>query len=54
MLLFKELERIDRLHHLIRCQATGTPDELATRLHISRRQLYNILEFLRDVGAEKI
>jgi len=51
MIFFNEIERIQRLHKYIMLQKTGTPDEFASRLHISRRQLYNILDELRDLGA---
>jgi len=42
-----DLEKLDRLDHLIRRKATGCPDELAKRLGISNSTLYEILSFLR-------
>ena len=51
-LLFKYLERINRMNDLITMKATGNPDEFSQRLNISRRQLYNDLEMLREIGAE--
>lgn len=52
MILFEEINRIQSLHQLILFQNTGTPEELASYLHISRRQLYNVLGELKDLGAE--
>lgn len=46
----KYIERITYLDELIRKERTGTPEELANRLSISRAQLYNIIESLRDEG----
>ena len=51
MQLFETIDRILRIHKLIQREATGTPDEFAKRLHLKRRQLYNILEEFRDYGA---
>jgi predicted DNA-binding transcriptional regulator YafY len=52
MYLFESIERIKRIHDLIKREATGTPDEFAERLHLKKRQLQNILEELRDWGAD--
>jgi predicted DNA-binding transcriptional regulator YafY len=52
MQLFDTIDRVHRIHKLIQREATGTADEFADRLHIRRRQLYNILEEFRDYGAE--
>jgi hypothetical protein len=51
MQLFDTIERAHRIHQLIRRKATGNPDEFAEKLHLRRRQLYNILEEFRDYGA---
>ena len=52
MTLFQQIERMKYIHHLIRTQATGEPDNFAEKLNLSRRQLYNILGALQDFGAE--
>ena len=52
MVLFNEIERLNRINYLIKHRATGTPDELASKLPISRRQLFNLLEFFNDIGAQ--
>ncbi len=50
MQLLKKLQLFDRLHHLIRTSSTGTPKELARRISLSERQLYRLIEELKDMG----
>jgi predicted DNA-binding transcriptional regulator YafY len=52
MEFIKQIERLQQLNKLVREQRTGTPEELAERLGLSRRQLYAYLEFLRDYGVD--
>ena len=52
MELRNEIHRLNRLHRLIRMCNTGSPDELAQKLHISERHLYNVLDDLRALGAK--
>lgn len=52
MKAIQKLEQLDRLDRLVRTRATGTPGELAKRLGISRRSVFNLLESLKDLGAE--
>lgn len=52
MALFQQIDRMKYIHHLIRTCATGEPDIFSEKLGLSRRQLYNILEEIRDLGAE--
>lgn len=52
MEIIHELKRIQKIHELILSGKTGTPDELARYLNISRRQLYYTLDELRNLGAE--
>lgn len=40
------------LHKCIVQESTGTPCELAQRLRISKRHLYNLLDEFKDMGAE--
>ena len=49
--MLKQTQRIERLHHLIRRNATGTPKDCAKRLDISERQLYNTIELMKELGA---
>lgn len=51
MQLFETIDRIQRMHQLIQNESTGTPCEFAERFHISRRQLYNLLEEFKGFGA---
>lgn len=45
------LERLERIDHLIRIKGTGTPADLANRLHISQRSVYQYLNLMREMGA---
>ena len=44
----KQIERLQLLNKLVREKRTGSPEELAERLGVSRAKLYLILEELRD------
>lgn len=46
--IFQRLVRIDQL---IRIKATGTPVELADKLGISERSVYEYLNLMKDLGA---
>ena len=52
MTLVEKLYLLDRIHHLIRKKGTGTPTQLAQRLGISNRTVYNIINTLKDLGAD--
>ena len=52
MKAIEQLERLQRIHDLIRIERTGTPNEFANSLHISRRQLYEYIEVIKDLGVE--
>ncbi|WP_341840001.1 HTH domain-containing protein [Chitinophaga caseinilytica] len=45
------LDRLQRLDHLIRTKATGTPTQLARRIGVSERCLYKYLNLMKDFGA---
>jgi predicted DNA-binding transcriptional regulator YafY len=47
----KQLERLQKIHKLIKSENTGTPAELAGKLHISPRLTYLLLEQLREMDA---
>lgn len=42
---------IERIVHLARARATGTPDELVKKLGVDRRTLYRIIEKARRIGV---
>lgn len=45
------IDRLKKIDKLINQGKTGTPDEFANRLHISRSQLYNYIDMLKSYGA---
>lgn len=48
----KKLERLQRLHQRILAENTGTPEEMAKKMNISKRNFYGLVEDLRIMGAE--
>jgi biotin operon repressor len=51
MKLFEYLDRINMMHKLVSRQSTGTPEELARSLGVSRTSLYDLIDELRSRGA---
>ena len=51
MKVFEYLERISMMHKLVSRQKTGTPDEFAQQLGVSRTSLYELIDELRSRGA---
>lgn len=51
MSIIKYLDRIKRMDELIRRRATGTTNQFAERLEISRSTLMEYLDILRNLGA---
>ncbi len=49
---FESINRIQSLHKLIENECSGTPCELAKHFCLSKRQLYNIIEELKIMGAD--
>ncbi|AZQ59886.1 DNA-binding protein [Maribacter sp. MJ134] len=47
----KNLERLQQLHLLIEDEQTGSPKELARRMYISERLVYNLIDRLKDYKA---
>lgn len=52
MEFIRQIERLQLLNKLVREQRTGSPEELANRLGVSRRQMYVYLEYLKDMGVD--
>ncbi|MEZ4908098.1 MAG: HTH domain-containing protein [Saprospiraceae bacterium] len=52
MNFFEKITLIERMDQLLRMKGTGTSEELANRLGISRSTLYEMLETMRNMGAE--
>jgi hypothetical protein len=51
MKVFEYLDRISMMHKLVSRQLTGTPEEFARRLGVSRTSLYELIDELRSRGA---
>jgi hypothetical protein len=51
MNFIKQIERIKKMHHLISSEKTGTPIVFARKLSLSRSQLYNELEVIKELDA---
>ena len=52
MKFIEKIQTIERIDQLIRLRATGTPSELASRLKISRSTVYEIIDCMKQMGAE--
>ena len=51
MKIFEYLDRISMMHRLVSGQKTGTPEEFARQLGVSRTSLYELIDELRSRGA---
>jgi biotin operon repressor len=51
MKVFEYLDRISMMHKLVSRQRTGTPEECARQLGVSRTSLYELIDELRSRGA---
>jgi predicted DNA-binding transcriptional regulator YafY len=51
MNVIESVERLNRLHLLIKREATGSPAELAKRFGVCERQIYYLIDELRECGA---
>jgi predicted DNA-binding transcriptional regulator YafY len=51
MKVFEYLERISMMHKLVSRQRTGTPQEFARHLGVSRTSLYELIDELRSRGV---
>jgi len=51
MILFKQIELLERMHKFIEQSHTGTPEIFARHLGISVRRLFKIIEEMKDLGA---
>ncbi|AEV99029.1 hypothetical protein A4D02_10750 [Niastella koreensis] len=45
------IDRLSRLDHLIRIKGTGTPAQLAERLNLSERSIYDYISFMKGLGC---
>ena len=51
MSLIKRIQQIERINALIRRKGTGTPAELAKKLNVSERTVYNLIDLMIRMGA---
>lgn len=51
MTFLEKISTIDRLDQLIRMKATGAPDELANKLGVSRRTVFDIINTMKKMDA---
>lgn len=52
MEFIRQIERLQLLNKLVREKRTGSPQEFAERLGVSRAKLYLMLDELKDEGVE--
>ncbi len=52
MKAIEQLQRLERIDYQIYNQCTGTPDDFARSLGVSRRQLYVELDYMKTLGLE--
>jgi len=45
-------EKIETIDQLIKAGNTGTPDQLAEKLEVSVRQVYRLIELMKNLGAD--
>ncbi|MBK5209683.1 MAG: HTH domain-containing protein [Flavobacteriaceae bacterium] len=51
MKTLKQLERLRKAHKLIQQEKTGSPSEFANKLDVSERQVYKIIDYLKEIDA---
>jgi len=51
MNLLEKIRLIERVHGLITREGTGSPAMLANRLNISERNIYNLINVMKEMGA---
>jgi transcriptional antiterminator len=49
--ILKKINQLERIHTLISLKATGTPSELAKKMATSERNIYNLINEMRDLGG---
>ncbi|WP_106792748.1 hypothetical protein [Aquimarina sp. Aq78] len=50
-IIIKHIKTIERIDQLTRLQATGSPEQLASRLGISKTKLYRIIDLMKELNA---
>lgn len=52
MTFFEKIQAIERIDQLIRLKATGSPNDLAERIGVSRTTVYEIINCMKLLGAD--
>ncbi len=52
MTFLERIRTIERIDQLIRLKATGSPDDLAKKLGVTRSTVYEFIECMKDMDAE--
>ena len=50
MQIVAAIQKLGFIHELIRKHATGSPEQLARKLEVSARQVYRIINEMKDLG----
>ncbi|EZH73807.1 hypothetical protein ATO12_17900 [Aquimarina atlantica] len=50
-IIIKQIKIMERMDQLIRLQATGTPEDFASSLEISKTKLYRVIDIMRTLNA---
>lgn len=51
MKTLQQIVRFEKLHQLIAAAHTGTPQQLADHLGVSRSTVYDMIDYLKEIGA---
>lgn len=51
MSFLEQLKLIKRIHNLIKTKRTGSPDQLARKLEVSRATIFRYINELKELGA---
>lgn len=52
MTFLEKLKTVERVDQLIRLKCTGTPDELARKLGLTRSTVYEIIECMKNMDVD--
>lgn len=51
MLVIEDLKQLHKVHIMIQQKKTGSPEEFASELCVSRRKMYYLLDAIKSLGA---
>ncbi len=50
--MIKYIDRLEYIHFLIKTKSTGSPEQLAKKMQVSKRTVYEYLKALEYLGAQ--